>query len=161
MLILPVLSNMFQFPSTSGDGSKQDVPDRWERAKSGKGCASCDNLSLDHDLRTKQKRADYSKQHLLVPKNVTRILMWSVFYQSLIGLDGFSWRGSKSSILQWHLSSVSACVCSSSDGSEFWGLCCEDGNMNRNWRVVPTTLDKSLKKWVPDCGSRRRGSQSR
>lgn len=126
------------------------IPDSWERAKSGKTDASCDNLILDHDLRTKVKMGKFLKaaRPIFVPTNVTRMLMWaspmrirSVSYQHLIELDGFSWHDRKSRILEWHLSSVPAYFCSSSEGSEFWGRLMWDGNM-QHIIIVPATLDK-------------------
>lgn len=58
----------------------------------------------------KQKRANFSKQpwSIFRTKKCHQDLDVICFLSVLIELDGFSWHDSKSRILQWHFSSVSA-----------------------------------------------------
>ncbi len=52
----------------------KSVPDRWERAKSGKRDASCNNLILDHDLRTKAKQPATSLYQKMSPGSWCELL---------------------------------------------------------------------------------------
>lgn len=108
----------------------KSVPDRWERAKSGKRVSPAAIIWFWITIcAPKQKRANFSKQpaaslyQKMSPGSWCELQLGSDLFSISVWLNLMAFRGMtvKSKVLKWHLSSRPACFCSGSDRSEFRG----------------------------------------